>query len=131
MLKAKVTGSPTPDIKWFKGDKELVNDANHKIEHKPDGTVMLTIKDAQKEDAGDYRVEASNPLGVTWSDGVVALKGGLRLSLLVLFCGFVFVCGYCFLLSEFIIFQRVEMWNYSVGDRDGQLDRAGCSEMRW
>uniref|UniRef100_A0A914WDR8 Muscle M-line assembly protein unc-89 n=1 Tax=Plectus sambesii TaxID=2011161 RepID=A0A914WDR8_9BILA len=73
-LKCKVKGAPAPKIRWLKDGKEVTMDARVKIESLPDGTQLLTVKKAAKEDIGEYRCEASNDLGAAWTEAPVSVK---------------------------------------------------------
>lgn len=76
VLEGKITGSPAPEVKWYKADKPISpSDARYKIENLPDGTQRLTIKDALLEDMGDYRCEATNKWGDVWSDVTLTVQG--------------------------------------------------------
>lgn len=76
VLEGKITGSPAPEVKWYRG-KDLITpatDARYKVDNLPDGTVRLTIKDAKIEDMGEFRCEASNEYGDVWSDVTLTVK---------------------------------------------------------
>ena len=60
-------GDPEPDVLWFRGDKE-VKPKKHDKRIKMDWDMKtdlytLTIKEAVKDDAGDYTVKAVNKFG--------------------------------------------------------------------
>lgn len=77
MLEGKVIGTPAPEIKWYRGDKEIKPNDHYKIENLKDGTQRLTIKNAQLDDMGEFRCEASNEYGDVWSDVTLTVKGRL------------------------------------------------------
>lgn len=61
-LKIPFTGNPPPKVQWFKGDEEIEPGAQFDIES--DGRhTTLTIRDATREDSGDYRLVVKNALG--------------------------------------------------------------------
>lgn len=61
-LKIPFSGNPEPKVQWFKGDEEIEPGAHFDIES--DGRhTTLTIKDATREDSGDYRLVVKNALG--------------------------------------------------------------------
>ena len=49
------------------------------LEYHEDGTIILTLKDAEMEDTGEYRCDAENEYGTAWTEGpiIVAAEGGL------------------------------------------------------
>lgn len=63
ILKARVYGTPTPDISWLRNNKPL--SSNERIHSEFDGeNITLTIKCADSEtDSGDYKCIASNIVG--------------------------------------------------------------------
>uniref|UniRef100_A0A0R3R4T9 Ig-like domain-containing protein n=1 Tax=Brugia timori TaxID=42155 RepID=A0A0R3R4T9_9BILA len=48
-------------------------DQNHRVitEYHEDGTIILKIKNARKEDSGEYRCDAVNTFGAAWTAGPV------------------------------------------------------------
>ncbi|GLJ59515.1 hypothetical protein SUGI_1512200, partial [Cryptomeria japonica] len=61
-LKIPFSGNPPPRVRWFKGDEEIEPSAQFDIES--DGRhTTLTIRDATREDSGEYRLEVENALG--------------------------------------------------------------------
>lgn len=61
-LKIPFTGNPPPTARWFKGDEEIEPSAQFDIE--TDGRhTTLTIRDATREDSGQYRLVVKNALG--------------------------------------------------------------------
>jgi len=60
------TGSPTPEIIWRRGSKQLKPKKNKriKIEYDISSEVSsLIVKDATPEDSGEYSIEATNDSG--------------------------------------------------------------------
>lgn len=78
VLECKVTGEPEPTVKWFKDSEPVAVGGRIQSVSKPDGTQQLVIKNATKEDAGEYRCEATNDGGTAWTEGPLAVKGELN-----------------------------------------------------
>uniref|UniRef100_A0A8C5R4A9 Titin n=1 Tax=Leptobrachium leishanense TaxID=445787 RepID=A0A8C5R4A9_9ANUR len=57
-----VHGKPLPNIKWFKGDKELEETARCEIKN-TDFKALIVVKDAVRVDGGQYILQASNVAG--------------------------------------------------------------------
>jgi hypothetical protein len=64
LLRAEVTGSPAPALRWFKGDIELTDGGRVS----GSSTNVLRIAGLLRGDAGSYRVVATNPAGQASSD---------------------------------------------------------------
>ncbi|CAL7949959.1 unnamed protein product [Xylocopa violacea] len=73
-LKAKVDGSPLPDIMWYKDGELIVPDDHVKIEILPDGTTKLLIDCVTPTDCGAYKLVLSNSTGELTSLCAVAIK---------------------------------------------------------
>ena len=56
-------GDPTPEIKWFKGDR-YIQSTEDRIRI---NNFHLIIEDARYEDQGEYSCVAENPAGTGWS----------------------------------------------------------------
>lgn len=64
-IEVTVTGTPTPDIRFYKDDSRLYADSRTTIKNDTTtGKSTLTISNAVSEDAGIYRVKAENIIGV-------------------------------------------------------------------
>lgn len=61
VLKIPFTGNPKPTVKWIRDGEELRGSHYH-IEI-TDRHAILTIKDANKDDDGPYRLSLENDLG--------------------------------------------------------------------
>ncbi|KAE9550266.1 hypothetical protein FO519_006527 [Halicephalobus sp. NKZ332] len=72
-LEAKVDGNPPPTVRWYKNGDELKPGEGVKIESSPDGLNKLVISESQREDAGEYKVEATNELGKAESKAPVVV----------------------------------------------------------
>ncbi|XP_036428772.1 titin-like [Colossoma macropomum] len=59
----KVTGTPRPQVQWFKGSTEIKPSLNCCVVTDPDGTGFLIMIDAQQRDSGLYTCRASNTFG--------------------------------------------------------------------
>lgn len=75
-LKCQVSGQPAPTVKWYKNGKELVPSDRIVQRLALDGTATLRIMDAQKSDAGDFKVVAVNDSGSVESACVVKVLSG-------------------------------------------------------
>nr|XP_031831778.1 obscurin isoform X2 [Nomia melanderi] len=73
-LKAKVDGSPIPEVAWYKDGEKLVPDDHVKIETLLDGTTKLTIDCISPTDCGAYKLVISNSTGEHASLCAVAVK---------------------------------------------------------
>ncbi|XP_024880175.1 obscurin isoform X3 [Temnothorax curvispinosus] len=72
-LKAKVDGSPIPNVAWFKDGEKITPDDHVKISTLPDGTTKLTIDTVKPTDCGAYKLVVSNPSGENSSLCAVAV----------------------------------------------------------
>lgn len=73
-LKAKVDGSPMPDVAWYKDGEKIVPDDHVKIEILPDGGTKLTIDCVKPTDCGAYKLVINNSTGEHSSLCAVAVK---------------------------------------------------------
>ncbi|MCP9264251.1 Immunoglobulin I-set domain protein [Dirofilaria immitis] len=73
ILQCKLKGLPRPTISWMKDGIKL--EQNHRVitEYREDGTIVLKIKNARKEDSGEYRCDAVNKHGAAWTAGPVRI----------------------------------------------------------
>ncbi|XP_070156195.1 obscurin isoform X7 [Polyergus mexicanus] len=72
-LKAKVDGSPIPNIAWFKDGEKITPDDHVKISTLPDGTTKLTIDVVKPTDCGAYKLVVTNSSGENSSLCAVAV----------------------------------------------------------
>uniref|UniRef100_A0AAR2J785 Titin n=1 Tax=Pygocentrus nattereri TaxID=42514 RepID=A0AAR2J785_PYGNA len=61
-IDADVHGKPVPTIQWFKGDKEIENTIRCEIKN-TDTRAMIVIKDALRQDGGNYTLQLTNVAG--------------------------------------------------------------------
>lgn len=74
-LEVIVSGSPELKTRWFKGNKEL--SAGTKYQMSSTKTVTtLKVQSAEKDDAGQYKLEVSNHVGVASCTISLAVSGG-------------------------------------------------------
>lgn len=73
-LKAKIDGSPMPEISWYKDGEKIIPDDHTKIEILPDGSIKLTIDCVKPTDCGAYKLVISNSTGDLSSLCAVAIK---------------------------------------------------------
>lgn len=78
-LKAKIDGSPMPEVAWFKDGEKIVPDGHVNIENLPDGTIKLSIDCINPTDCGAYKLVISNSTGEHTSLCAVAVKRECRL----------------------------------------------------
>uniref|UniRef100_A0A1I7VN34 Immunoglobulin I-set domain-containing protein n=1 Tax=Loa loa TaxID=7209 RepID=A0A1I7VN34_LOALO len=73
VLRCKLKGLPRPTLSWMKDGIKL--DQNHRMitEYHEDGTIVLKIRNARKEDSGEYRCDAVNIHGNAWTAGPVRI----------------------------------------------------------
>lgn len=72
-LKAKIDGSPIPNIAWFKDGEKITPDDHVKISALPDGTTKLTIDVVKPTDCGAYKLVVTNSSGENSSLCAVAV----------------------------------------------------------
>jgi len=72
-LKAKVDGSPIPNVAWFKDGEKIIPDDHVKISTLPDGTTKLTIDVVKPIDCGAYKLVVTNSSGENSSLCAVAV----------------------------------------------------------
>lgn len=64
LLKATITGKPTPNFTWFKDSQPLMASNRLRTHYDvPTNQVLLQIDDVRPQDAGQYEVVATNPAG--------------------------------------------------------------------
>lgn len=63
-LKCAVVGKPTPTVKWFRADEEIIPDEKHKLSFIPETNEhVLTIIETDNLDESIYTVQAVNKFG--------------------------------------------------------------------
>ncbi|XP_055338080.1 LOW QUALITY PROTEIN: titin-like [Paramacrobiotus metropolitanus] len=62
VFEARVVGSPTPEVTWFRENVPIKNSTDFRITHHGD-LHQLTIPEAFPADAGHYKIRAVNPAG--------------------------------------------------------------------
>ncbi|CAL1291290.1 unnamed protein product [Larinioides sclopetarius] len=60
---ACITGSPTPEVAWFKDGQPLDPSPRHKMELESTGILRLIVREVEECDYGEYSVTLSNCLG--------------------------------------------------------------------
>ena len=75
-LAVKVLADSKPDIKWTKDGVPLKETKGVKIETKADGTIELSISNAQPTDTGKYAIIAKTPSGEAVSQSAVDVQMG-------------------------------------------------------
>ncbi|XP_029987477.1 LOW QUALITY PROTEIN: obscurin [Sphaeramia orbicularis] len=77
-LTCKVTGSPKPNISWFKDGLPLEDDPRHIITADRTGTCSLILDSLTADDSGQYVCYASNSMGSTGSLAKVVVQAPPR-----------------------------------------------------
>ena len=75
VLQAKVSGSPLPKVKWMKDGVEMVMDSRMENVMRPDGTVILTIREVNISDQGAYELIVINSQGQVSNHSSVTVAG--------------------------------------------------------
>ncbi|CAH2049873.1 unnamed protein product, partial [Iphiclides podalirius] len=60
---ACITGSPEPDVEWFRNDEKLFPCERIRMDQESTGLLRLTISGVDQSDVGAYRCRISNPHG--------------------------------------------------------------------
>ena len=71
----KVTGSPRPEIKWYREEEEIVSSPYMRIQSSPDGSSSMIIQEVFADDSGRFTVRASNPAGEVQSSAHLVVQG--------------------------------------------------------
>ena len=72
----KATGKPTPEILWYKNDKEISRTDNRfTIQFEEKGESSLLIVDVLPEHDGTYTAEAKNPAGTARCKAELFVEG--------------------------------------------------------
>ncbi|XP_007951085.1 palladin [Orycteropus afer afer] len=74
-LECRVTGNPTPRVRWFSEGKELHNTPDIHIHCEGGDRHTLTIAEAFEEDTGRYTCLATNPSGSDTTSAEVFIEG--------------------------------------------------------
>uniref|UniRef100_A0A8C2FME7 Ig-like domain-containing protein n=1 Tax=Cyprinus carpio TaxID=7962 RepID=A0A8C2FME7_CYPCA len=59
----RVTGTPFPDVQWFKSKSQIKSSQTCSVVSNPDGTGFLIMNNIQQSDSGLYTCKAVNPFG--------------------------------------------------------------------
>ena len=70
----RVTGEPTPDLTWFYKDEPLELTGRYSVVER-DGLQVLQFTDVTPEDAGEYKVTATNKFGDDSCTASLEVKG--------------------------------------------------------
>ena len=72
----KYAGEPEPEVHWFLGEKELVQDTAERITiDKYERNTVLTVRKTTRPDSGKYKLVLSNSSGTCESVGDVVVLG--------------------------------------------------------
>uniref|UniRef100_A0A671SBN6 Ig-like domain-containing protein n=1 Tax=Sinocyclocheilus anshuiensis TaxID=1608454 RepID=A0A671SBN6_9TELE len=58
-----VTGTPFPDVQWFKGNSQIKSSQTCSVVSNPDSSGILIMNNIQQSDSGRYTCKAVNPFG--------------------------------------------------------------------
>ncbi|XP_071942496.1 myosin light chain kinase, smooth muscle-like [Antedon mediterranea] len=61
-ITCKISGTPEPDLEWYRGKKEITEGGRIEMEDVDDDT-MLYIRDAKQDDSGIYKLVLTSDLG--------------------------------------------------------------------
>ena len=73
-FKCKYDGNPRPDVKWFKGSKQI-KDADKYVLTNKSQVATLEIDDVGPEDEGDYKIVVGNEYGDTSETFTLSIPG--------------------------------------------------------
>ncbi|CAF1652343.1 unnamed protein product, partial [Adineta ricciae] len=79
-LEAEVVGTPTPDIEWYKGTKQLSESSKYSITREGDKCILI-INNATPDDVDEYSIKARNKGGSRTSRCNVNVRSPPRLRL--------------------------------------------------
>ena len=72
----KYQGEPEPEVKWFLGDKEVVQDSAERITiDKYERNTVLTVRKTTRADSGKYKLLLTNSSGTCESTADVVVLG--------------------------------------------------------
>lgn len=74
-LTCKITGKPTPRIKWLHNEKEIEEAKHISISQDTEGLCELCIEEVFPENAGEYICEATNKFGKATCKTTVVVEG--------------------------------------------------------
>lgn len=75
VLKARIKGYPSPNVKWYLNGNEIIPDDRFvKVSQGPDGLHTLEIPKAAISDSGEYSVQARNELGAVQSKALISVS---------------------------------------------------------
>uniref|UniRef100_A0A914Z8V3 Ig-like domain-containing protein n=1 Tax=Panagrolaimus superbus TaxID=310955 RepID=A0A914Z8V3_9BILA len=63
ILECRVNEDSHPEVQWYRDDIPIDTKPNILIEHRPDGTLKLTVRKVRSEDIGEYKCVAVNRAG--------------------------------------------------------------------
>jgi len=72
-LKCRVTGVPTPDVRWYRDNEPLIESDKYHMDV-DDDLYSLTINDVTEDDSGHYKVIARNSAGREHATADVTVK---------------------------------------------------------
>ncbi|XP_015782492.1 obscurin isoform X3 [Tetranychus urticae] len=73
-MEAKVSGSPKPEITWFKDEEPISPSPHYGFISEPDGTIGLMIDHCTLDDSGDYKAVAANSAGESTTSARITVE---------------------------------------------------------
>lgn len=74
-MSAKFTGVPKPEVKWSKVDGSAVEANDDITVDVDDRSTVLTMKNIQRTDSGDYTITVQNEAGIKAASAHVSVLG--------------------------------------------------------
>lgn len=71
-----MVGQPVPSITWFLNGNKIVPSLKYEMEY-VDQTASVKIKNAERNDRGEYQIQASNVLGEDLASILVTIASKL------------------------------------------------------
>lgn len=68
ILEAQISGYPKPRLEWFKEDQLIKSSEKYKMLYEGEENYALLIKNVKDDDAGNYKLKATNELGYVESE---------------------------------------------------------------
>jgi len=68
------SGTPTPDVVWYKNDKLVTNTKNVKVQYLENKT-SITVLSATSEDVGTYTCKATSDIGLAVTKAKLYVQG--------------------------------------------------------
>ncbi|ESO99755.1 hypothetical protein LOTGIDRAFT_173543 [Lottia gigantea] len=73
-LECMVSGSPTPQIEWYKDRKRIDSDRRCRMKMEDDGFCVLSIQEAMIDDSGSFMCRAINEAGTASTEAIIRIQ---------------------------------------------------------